>query len=59
MNNHNENSHTELTLEEETRAVEFVKCTLCDESFMNELDKLKHVDINIARHSMGKESAKT
>ena len=44
MKNHNKNSHTELTLEEETSAVEFVKCTLCDERFMNELDKLKHVE---------------
>ena len=44
MNSHNENSHTELTLEEETSSVEFVKCTLCDEKFMNELNKIKHVE---------------
>ena len=44
MNSHNGNSHTELTWEEKTSAVEFLKCTLCDEKFMNELDKMKHVE---------------
>ena len=44
MNSHNGNSHTELTWEEKTSAVEFLKCTLYDEKLMNELDKMKHVE---------------
>ena len=44
MNSHNGNSHTELTWEEKTSAVEFLKCTLYDEKLMSELDKMKHVE---------------
>ena len=44
MINYNDNFDTELTLEEETSVVDFVKCKLYDERFMNKLDKLGHVE---------------